>query len=211
MTGATTMQLDVLNTEGKKVSTVEVEDKLFDGTVNESLIYEVVKMKLANRRSGTASTKTRGEVAGSNAKPWRQKGTGRARAGRRSSPIWRHGGVVFGPRPRDYSYSVPKKVLKGALRSALQLKINEGRLKIFDSIDVAEPRTKKAIELFGTFELTDALVVIDGPSANLQLATRNLRQFKVLDAAWINVYDILRHTDLVMTRAAFEKVESRLR
>jgi large subunit ribosomal protein L4 len=213
------MTLDVLNTEGAKVARLNLDEKVFDGSVKEELFYEVVKMQLASRRSGTASTKTRSEVRGGGAKPWRQKGSGRARAGTRSSPIWRHGGVVFGPKPRDYSYKLPKKVMRAALKSAVQHKINEGKIKIFEALDLAEPRTRLARETFGKAGLSNALLVVDrsgaqdegGKTRNLELATRNLKGFKVLDVSGINVYDVLRYTELVMTRGAFEKVESMVR
>jgi large subunit ribosomal protein L4 len=203
------MTLDVLKIDGSKAGRLEVSEELFDGTVNESLFYEVVKMQLARRRSGTASTKTRSEVRGGGAKPWRQKGTGRARAGTRSSPLWRHGGTVFGPKPRDYSYKIPKKVVRAALKSALQYKINEGNIKIFETIDIKEPRTSLAKDIFSKAGLENALLVIvreGGNNKNLELATRNMKDFKVLDVGSINVYDILRYKDLVMTRGAFEKV-----
>jgi large subunit ribosomal protein L4 len=209
------MELDVLNTDGSKVSQVEVNEEVFDGSVKETLFQEVVKMQLASRRSGTASTKTRSEVRGGGAKPWRQKGTGRARAGTRSSPIWRHGGTVFGPKPRDYSYRVPKKVVRAALKSAIQYKLNEGKLKIFETIELEEPKTSLAVEVFGKAGLENALLVIDGENdgknRNLELATRNLKDYKVLEVAGINVYDVLRYNELVMTRGAFEKIESMVR
>lgn len=205
------MTLDVLNMDGKKAGGVELDEKVFDGSVKESLFHEVVKMQLASRRAGTASTKGRSEVSGGGAKPWKQKGTGRARAGTRSSPIWRHGGTTFGPKPRDYSYKVPKKVMRAALKSAVQYKINEGNLKIFEALDIEEPRTRLAKDAFQKVGLENALLVIDredGNNKNLNLATRNMREFKVLDVAGINVYDVLRYKELVMTRGAFEKMAS---
>lgn len=205
------MTLDVLNMDGKKAGRVELDEKVFDGSVKESLFHEVVKMQLASRRAGTASTKGRSEVSGGGAKPWRQKGTGRARAGTRSSPIWRHGGTTFGPRPRDYSYRVPKKVMRAALKSAVQYKINEGNLKIFEALDIEEPRTRLAKDAFQKAGLENALLVIDredGNNKNLDLATRNMKEFKVLDVAGINVYDVLRYKELAMTRGAFEKMAS---
>lgn len=212
------MKIDVLNRDGKKVSLLDLDEKVFDGSVREGLFHEVVKMQLASRRSGTASTKTRSEVRGGGAKPWKQKGSGRARAGTRSSPIWRHGGVVFGPKPRDYSYKVPKKVMRAALKSAVQFKINEGKITIFDALDLEEPKTKFAREVFKKAGLENALLVIDRKGAedaaktrNLELAARNLKDFKVIDIAGINVYDVLRYRELAITRGAFEKVESMVR
>lgn len=204
------MVVDVLNTEGKKVSEVDLPGEVFEGEVNEALFYEVVKMQLANRRRGCASTKTRAEVSGGGAKPWRQKGTGRARAGSIRSPIWRHGGTVFGPRPRDYSYKVPKKVVKGAVRSALRLKLREGKLRVLDSLELSEPKCKVALEFFKKIGVEHALVVIDGRDRTLELAVRNLANYKVLDAGAINVYDILYYDELVLTRTALEKVVSKV-
>jgi large subunit ribosomal protein L4 len=205
------MVIDLLDNEGKKVSELALNKDIYEGEVNEHLFYEVVKMQLANRRSGTACTKTRAEVSGGGAKPWRQKGTGRARAGTNRSPLWRHGGITFGPKPRDYSYHVPRRVRKDAIKSALRLKLKENRLKIFDSIEFDEPKTKKALEFLKKSNLESALVLVDGESRNLQLAFRNLRGFKCLKADGINVYDILKYDDLVMTRSAFEKIEAFLR
>lgn len=205
------MVIDLLDNEGKKVSELALDKDIYEGDVNEHLFYEVVKMQLANRRAGTACTKTRSEVSGGGAKPWRQKGTGRARAGTNRSPLWRHGGITFGPKPRDYSYHVPRRVRKDAIKSALRLKLKENRLKIFDSIEFDEPKTKKALEFLKKSNLASALVVVDGESRNLQLAFRNLRGFKCLKVDGINVYDILKYEDLVMTRSAFEKIEALLR
>jgi len=201
------MVIDVLDKNGSKVAEHELKSDIYEGRINEPLFYEVVKMQLANRRRGTASTKTRAEVRGGGAKPWRQKGSGRARAGTSTSPLWRHGGTVFGPKPRDYSYRMPKKAVRGALKSALRLKVKENRLKVFDSLELDEPRTKAALKVFEKSGLTSALIVVDGENPNLKLGVRNLPGFKVLDAGAINVYDILRHEDLVITRGALEKVE----
>ena len=204
----TAMTADVVNKDGVKVSEVDLNEAIYGAQVKEHLFYEVVKMQMANRRSGTASTKTKGEVSGGGAKPWKQKGTGRARSGSIRSPLWRHGGTVFGPQPRDYSYKVPKKVVKAALKSALSLKHKDGRMKIFDSIELAEPRTRLAVEILKSSKLDNALIVISGENRNLALAVRNLKDFKVLDAAGLNVYDILNHDNLVITRSALEKVEA---
>src|SRR5271157_5640989 len=134
---------DVFNIENKKVAQVDLNDSVFGAEVNEAIIYDVVKMQLASRRSGTASTKTRSDDSGGGKKPWRQKGTGRARAGTTRSPIWRGGGIVFGPHPRDYSYSIPKKVRKLALVSALSMKVREGKMLILKDFPMGEIKTKK--------------------------------------------------------------------
>ncbi len=205
------MVIDLLNNEGKKISDLDLNADIYEGDVNEHLFYEVVKMQLANRRSGTACTKTRAEVSGGGAKPWRQKGTVRATAGTNRSPLWRHGGTTFGPKPRDYSYSVPKKVRKEALRAALRFKLKEKHLLVFDSIELDEPKTKKAVEFLKRLKLSSALVVVAEESRNLTLALRNLKGFKCLKANGINVYDILKYNELVMTKGAFDKIEALLR
>ncbi len=202
------MRVDVLDKNGSKVSELDLNDKIYSGEVKEHLFYEVVKMQLANRRSGTASTKTRAFVSGGGVKPWKQKGTGRARSGSNRSPVWRHGGTVFGPHPRDYSYNVPRKVVKEALRAALRLKLKDGFLKVVDTIELAQPKTKAALEMLRKSAPTNALIVIDGENRNLNLAVRNLKDYKVIDARGINVYDLLDYDNLIITRSALEKVEA---
>jgi len=202
------MMIDVLDKKGSKVSEIDLNSELYGGEVKEHLFYEVVKMQLANRRSGTASTKTKGEVSGGGIKPWKQKGTGRARSGSNRSPVWRHGGTVFGPHPRDYSYSLPKKVMKEALKNALTYKLNEGKLKIYDALDLEAPKSKLALEILKNSNLSNALIVIDEPNRNLELAVRNLMHFKLIRIGGINVYDILNYDTLAMTKSAFEKVEA---
>src|SRR3990170_2753896 len=202
------MNVEVLDSNGIKVSEIALSEEIFGGEVKEHLFYEVVKMQLANRRSGTASTKTKGEVSGGGIKPWKQKGTGRARSGSIRSPLWRHGGTVFGPHPRDYSYKLPKKVMKDALRNALALRLQEGKLKVIDAIELSEPRTKAALELLKRSNLDNALIVIEGDNKNLELAVRNLKDFQVQKVVGLNVYDILNYDNLVITKGALEKVEA---
>jgi large subunit ribosomal protein L4 len=202
------MMIEVLDRNGTQVSQRELNDAIYGGEVKEHLFYEVVKMQMANRRGGNASTKTRGEVSGGGIKPWKQKGTGRARSGSNRSPIWRHGGTTFGPRPRDYSYKVPKKVMREALKSALRLKLKDGNLRVYESLDLDAPKTKAALEVLAKTELKSALIVIDGGNRNLELAVRNLKDFKVIEAAGLNVYDVLDYDGLVFTRGALEKVEA---
>jgi len=202
------MNIEVLDRNGSKVSEIALKDEIFGGEVKEHLFYEVVKMQRANKRAGTASTKTKGNVSGGGIKPWKQKGTGRARSGSTRSPIWRHGGTVFGPHPRDYSYKLPKKVMKDALRNALALRLQEGKLKVIDAIELSEPRTKEALELLKRHNLENALIVIEGENRNLELAVRNLKDFQVQRTGGLNVYDILNYESLVMTRSALEKVEA---
>ncbi|MCK4739612.1 MAG: 50S ribosomal protein L4 [Deltaproteobacteria bacterium] len=204
------MELDVINSSGKKVSKIQLNESVFEGRVNKGLLQETVKMQQACRRAGTASTKTRGEVRGSGAKPWKQKGTGRARVGTKSNPIWRSGGIAFGPKPRDYSYSMPKKAVASALKSALRFKLEGDSIKVLDSLEIAEPKTKLALEAFTTVELKNALVVIDSKNVNLMRATKNLQNFKLLEVKALNVFDILRYDELVFTKSALEKIEGML-
>ena len=202
--------VDIRNTENKKVGTANLNEQMFAIPVNANLFDETVKMQLANRRAGTASTKTRAYVSGGGVKPWKQKGTGRARAGSIRSPLWRHGGTVFGPHPRDYSYQVPKKVKKGALASGLALKIKEERLKVLDNITLNEPKTKSIVEILKKIKSTKGLIVIDGSNSNVELAVRNLKNFKLLKVNGINVVDLLHYDDLIITKAALEQLERNL-
>lgn len=203
------MNVDVFDIKGKKSEKLTVDDKTY-GKVNEDLFYEVVKMQRANRRAGTASTKTRSEVSGGGAKPWKQKGSGRARAGTNRSPIWRHGGVCFGPKPRDYSYNVPKKVMTAALRSAVALKIKDKKIRVFDKFEVAEPKSKLLATLLKDQKIENALIVVAADDKNLRLAARNLKGFKYILSAGINVYDILLHDELVITKDAFTAIGERV-
>lgn len=202
--------IDILNIENKKVGAADLNDSVFAGRVKKDLFYEIVKMQMANRRSGTASTKTRANVSGGGVKPWKQKGTGRARAGSIRSPLWRHGGVVFGPHPRDYSYKVPKKVSKAALMSCLALKVKDGKLKVLDNIQLNKPKTKNILEILGKIHSTRGLIVIDGSNQNLELSVRNLKDFKLLKVNGLNVFDLLHYDDLIITKTAVEQLEKQL-
>ncbi len=204
------MSIDIIDINGKKSSTLNISEEIFN-SVNEDLFYEVVKMQLANRRLGTACTKTRSEVSGGGAKPWKQKGSGRARAGTTRSPIWRHGGTCFGPKPRDYSYNVPKKVARAALKSAITLKIREDKLRVFDKFELSEPKCKELSGVLKGNSIGSALIVDGEQNKNLKLAARNLRSVKFLYTPGINVYDVLDHEYLVMTKESFEKVETLLK
>ncbi len=201
---------DVFDIEKKKVAEDELNDAVFGAEINEATIYEVVKMQLASRRSGTSATKTRGEVSGGGKKPWRQKGTGRARAGTSRSPIWRGGGIVFGPQPRDYSYSVPKKVRKNAMISALSLKVKEQKMTILRDFPMEKISTKafqKVVDLFG---LKKALFVIDGDNVVLMKSSRNIKNVKMIRSEGINVYDVLKHDHLVLLEPSVKKIEGAL-
>lgn len=202
------MMIEVFDKKGSKVSQIDLNKEIYGGEVKEHLFYEVVKMQLANRRAGTASTKTKGEVSGGGIKPWKQKGTGRARSGSNRSPVWRHGGTVFGPHPRDYSYSLPKKVMKEALKNAVAYRLKEGKLRVYDALELDAPKSKLALEVLKNSNLSNALIVVDGANRNLELAVRNLKDFKLINVRGLNVYDILNYDTLVMTKSAFEKVEA---
>lgn len=202
---------DVVNTSAEKVAEVEVNDDMFGVEVNPGVLHEVVCMQRANRRSGTASTKTRGQVRGGGAKPWRQKGTGRARAGTKNSPIWRGGGTTFGPQPRDYSYKMPKKVCRLALRMALSARMDEGNLVIVDKFDLDAPKTKEFVNVMDNFEFSNCLVVTDVDNANVQISARNAVGYKVLPVAGLNVYDILKYPKLMLIQSSLEPLEARLK
>ena len=182
----------------------------FDGPVRRHLLYEVVNMQRANRRAGSAATKTRGAVSGGGKKPWRQKGTGRARAGSTRSPIWVGGATIFGPQPRDYSYRLPASARKSALRSALALKVREGHLLVVEAIDVPDGKTKSVAKMLEALGVDSVLIVTEGPNPMLERGARNLPTVKVLRAEGANVEDILRYQHLVLTRAAVAAVSGRV-
>jgi large subunit ribosomal protein L4 len=205
------MELEVLDQRGARIDTVTVSDRAFGATVKGHLLHHVVRMQLANRRQGTASTKTRGEVSGGGRKPWRQKGTGRARQGSTRSPLWRTGGVALGPKPRSYAYGIPKKVRRAALCTAVSLKVQEGRLKILDQLTVAEPKTKLMVGLLRDLGIErGALILLADENPKVQLAARNLPDVKVLSIDGLNIYDLLRYDYVLCARATLEKLQERL-
>jgi len=201
---------DVVNTSAKKVGDIELNDALFAVAVQPGVLHDVVCMQRANSRQGTASTKTRGEVAGSNAKPWRQKGTGRARSGTRKSPVWRGGGITFGPKPRDYSYKLPKKVRRLAMRMALSARFDEGNLVILDTFDMPEIKTKEFVKVMNNFDFDNCLVVTGDENKAVQLSARNAVGYKVLPVAGLNVYDILKYSKLMLVQSTLAQLEERL-
>lgn len=201
---------DVVNISAKKVGDIELKDELFSVEVQPGVLHDVVRMQRANRRQGTACTKTRGEVAGSGAKPWRQKGTGRARAGTRKSPIWRGGGTTFGPKPRDYSYKLPKKVRRLALRMALSARFGEGNLVVLDDFAMPEIKTKEFVKVMDTFDFDNCLIVTGDDNKNVQLSARNAVGYKVLPVAGLNVYDILKYPKLMLVQSTLAQLEERL-
>ena len=201
---------DVLNTLAEKVGEIELNEALFNVEINTGILHEVVCMQRANRRSGNACTKTRGEVSGGGAKPWRQKGTGRARAGSNRSPVWRGGGTVFGPKPRDYSYSLPKKVKRLALKMALSARNQEGNLVVIDQIELPAIKTKNFTSIMNNFNFDDCLIVTEGIDEKINLSARNAVGFKVLPVAGLNVYDILKYSKLMLVQSSLAKLEERL-
>jgi large subunit ribosomal protein L4 len=199
--------LAVYDTGNQKVSDLELDDRVFDAKINTALFYDVVRKDLASRRKGTAATKNRALVRGGGAKPWRQKGTGRARAGSRRSPIWRGGGTIFGPMPRDYSLSLPKKARRAALRGALSLKRQEGKLILLNDFPLDGFKTRKVLEVLRRFQIKDALIVTHGSDPYLERSARNIPEIDVLRYEGLNVYDILNHEHLILLRPAVEKIE----
>ena len=200
----------VVNQAKEPAGEITLPAGAFDGPVRRHLLYEVVNMQRANRRAGTAATKTRGAVSGGGKKPWRQKGTGRARAGSSRSPIWVGGATIFGPQPRDYSYRLPSSARRSALRSALAMKVHDGRLVVLDALDIADGKTKSMLQVLDALELTSALIVIAGANPMLERAARNLSKVKVLRAEGANVEDILRYEHLVLTREAVAALSGRI-
>jgi len=202
--------VDIYNVNKEKVGEVDLKEDIFGVEIKPHLLHEVVVWQRACRRGGNASTKTRGEVAGSGRKPWRQKGTGRARVGSIRSPIWRGGGTVFGPRPRSYAYTLPKKVRRAALKMALSSKLANGQLVILADYPYAEPKTREFVQILKNFNLEKALFIIPEAHKTLELSARNVPSIQVLLTAGLNVYDILRYDHLVLLSPAVAAIEARL-
>lgn len=202
--------IDVQNINGEKVSTMELSDNVFGVPVNQSVMHEVVIMQLARRRAGSASVKHRSDVAGSTRKLFRQKGTGRARRGSIKSPLMKGGGSVFGPDPRDYSYKVPKKVRRLALKMALSAKLKDNELRVFDGINLDEIKTQKFKNIINKLDINNVLIVIDGMNEKLELSARNIPNLKVLKCEGLNVYDVLKYKHLAITEATVKIIEGRL-
>lgn len=202
--------LPLYNLNREQVGSIDVEDEIFGAEVNRHLFYEVVKWQLARRRSGTAHTKGRAQVRGGGKKPYKQKGTGNARQGSRRAPNHVGGGVVHGPKPRSYAYAINKKVRRGALRSALSLRVQEGRLIVVSDLGLGEVKTKKAALVFEKLANQHALV-IDNGNHELELSIRNLPRVKLLAAEGLNVFDILKYPNLVVTEPMIRHIEGALR
>ena len=189
---------------------MELDEQIFNTEIKDYLLHDVVRTQLAKRRAGTASVKNRSMVRGGGRKPFRQKGTGRARAGSIRSPLWRGGGVIFGPTPRDFGFSIPKKVRKQALRIALSVRAGEGKLLLLNQFQLKEIKTKSFLEVLSRFGMEKALIVIGGENFNLERSARNVPGVKVLRVEGLNVYDILHHENLILVKDAVEKIQERL-
>jgi len=201
---------DVVNIQGEKVGEVELNDAIWAADVKPYLIHDVVVMQLNNRRRGTAKTKTRGEVRGGGKKPWRQKGTGRARSGSTTSPVWVGGGTVFGPIPKAYRMSLPKKVRKAALRSALTVRNEGAHLLVLDKLELPAISTKHFAGIMKALNLSKPLVVVPGKDEIVEKSARNIPHTKVLRVEGLNVYDVMRYEQLMVTVDALKKIEEAL-
>jgi large subunit ribosomal protein L4 len=204
-------KVPVLNVKAETVREIQLSPVVFAGGVNDHLVYEAVKQYRAGARRGTHQTKTRGEVAGSGRKPWRQKGTGRARVGEAGTPLWRHGGTVFGPQPRDYSYSMPKKARAAALRSVLTQRLEEGAVKVVEGFPVEAPKTRELKALLEGLGVAGKAVIVDHePADALVLSGRNLPGVTVIADSHLTAYDALDCVHLLLSQEAVEKLEERL-
>jgi large subunit ribosomal protein L4 len=202
--------VDVLNTKGEKVSQRDLPEALFNVAAKSSVLHAVIKMQLARKRSGTAAVKHRSDVKGSGRKLFRQKGTGRARRGDIKSPLLRGGGVVFGPDSRSYSYSVPKKIRKLALKMALSSKLQEKNLLVLERFDLEQVKTKEFVKVITALNVRNVLIVIEKKNEPLELASRNVPTVKVLRSEGLNVYDILRYENLILLESSISHIEGRL-
>lgn len=203
--------IGIFDSKGKRVGEFQLDDKIFTGEVNKKVLYQALLMYNANQRSGTASTKTRSNVSGGGKKPWRQKGTGRARAGSTRSPLWRGGGIVFGPHPRDFHYDIPKKIKRLALLSSLNSKFIDERMIGIDSIDIDEPKTKKFKQVLNALKLKGkSLFVLDAIDEKVKRASGNLRDVTVRTYKDFNIMDVLDCDNIVFIKGALEKLSERL-
>ena len=202
--------IPMYNADREAVGEVELADAIFGVEVKPHLLHLAVRKQQAAARQGTHKVKERSEVSGGGRKPWKQKGTGRARAGSNRSPIWRGGGIVHGPRPRSYDFKVNKREMRAALCSALALRLSEGKLTVIDELAFETPKSKNTINLMKRFELGDMLLVDSGLNHNVELSMRNLQGVTVLPPVGVNVYDVLLRDNLVFTRAGLEAITARL-
>lgn len=201
------ISIKILNMNGSEVGTTEIDEKIFGIEVNEHVMHQAVVQYLANQRQGTKCTKTRAEVRGGGRKPWRQKGTGRARQGSIRSPQWKGGGVVFAPKPRDFSFKLNKKVKRLALKSALTTKVNCNEFIVVDELKLNEVKTKEMKKVLNTLNIQKGLIVLGEKNPNVLLSTRNIPNVKTAGINTINVYDILKYEKLIVTKEALTKIE----
>jgi len=201
----------VKNLNSEEIGELELSDEVFGAPLNKALIYSAVKCYLANQRSGTSATKTRGNVKGSGKKLWKQKGTGRARIASLRSPLWKGGGNVHGPHPRDWSYTIPKKMRRGAIRAVLSERLREGGLVIVENFELSSHKTKDFSATLDTLGLNKRTLVVDSPNnSKLVLSSRNLREVTLVSASAVNVYDLLTHEQVALTRDAAVQLEKQL-
>lgn len=199
--------VDLFNREGQKVGDMQLSDNVFAVEVNESVLHQVVVAQLANKRQGTQSAKTRAEVSGGGKKPWRQKGTGRARQGSTRAPQWIHGGIVFAPKPRDYRMAIPKSMKRVAMKSALTSKVNDKSILVLESLELETPKTKEIVKMLGALEAKKALIVVSESNDVVYKSVRNIEGATVIPVNNLNVYDILKHDKFIVTKEAVEKIE----
>ena len=203
--------VDVLDLNNEKVGELELADAVFAAPINDALLYEAIRWEQAGKRRGTASTKTRHEVSGSGKKLWKQKGTGRARMGSIRSPLWRHGGTVHGPQPKDYSYKLPRKMVLGALRSAFSAKLRDGELRVIREFALADHKTKSAAAALGKLDTANTVLVVDnGENRNLALSSRNIQGVTLRESKDVSVYDLLGHKHVLLSETAAKKLSEAL-
>jgi large subunit ribosomal protein L4 len=197
-------ETDLINIKGEKTGSLQLDENVFNTKVNTALVHEVLIAQLAARRQGSANTKTRGEVSGGGVKPWRQKGTGRARVGSTRSPLWRHGGTIFGPKPRSFETALPKKKRKTALKYILTSKLREGKLKIVDVLELKEPKTRLAVQFLKDVKVAGhkTLVVVKEENVNLNRAFSNIADVKLILVRNLNVHDLINYEITLMTQDA---------
>ncbi|MBR4395322.1 MAG: 50S ribosomal protein L4 [Eubacteriaceae bacterium] len=201
------MKADMYNKDGQIVGSVDLSDEIFGITPNEAVVHQSVVAYLANQRQGTQSAKTRSEVSGGGKKPWRQKGTGRARAGTSRSPLWYHGGVIFAPKPRDYSQSMNKKMRRLAMKSVLSAKVQDKELFVIDALTFDEPKTKEMVKVLDNLKLAKTLVVTADSDRNVFKSVNNIATAKCTTVGELNVYDMLKYDNLLVTKDSVDKIE----
>lgn len=208
------INLPIYNTEGREIDKIKLDTAVFGGVINKAAIYQAVSAYRANQRKGLASAKDRGEVSGGGRKPWRQKGTGRSRVGSIRSPLWRHGGATFGPHPRDFSRTIPKKIKKIALQSALYAKVKENNFMVIDNFSIDTPKTKEAVKIFSNLKLDSSksvLLLLDKLDDKLKLSLRNIDFLKFNQVLDTNTYEVLAARKLIITKKALNELTERLK